>query len=131
MVSTGVLLSACNSGGTSGSSTSSTATTAGKITQALVNLGVPGAYGFKLGSNLAKTAIQSKKAGNYFTLSNPALRGAADKAIELNNSNPDFYFKRGKLKLKMDQQKNACEDFKKCCALDNKYISKIPKTYCN
>ena len=40
------------------------ATTAGKITQALVNLGVPGAYGFKLGSNLAKTAIQAKKAGN-------------------------------------------------------------------
>ena len=34
------------------------ATTAGKITQALVNLGVPGVYGFKLGSNLAKTAIQ-------------------------------------------------------------------------
>ena len=60
------------------------ATTAGKITQALVNLGVPGVYGFKLGSNLAKSAIQAKKAGNYFTLSNPALRGAADKAIELN-----------------------------------------------
>ena len=60
------------------------ATTAGKITQALVNLGVPGVYGFKLGSNLAKTAIQSKKAGNYFKLNNPALRDAADKAIELN-----------------------------------------------
>ena len=60
------------------------ATTAGKITQALVNLGVPGVYGFKLGSSLAKTAIQSKKAGNYFTLNNSALRGAADKAIELN-----------------------------------------------
>jgi len=60
------------------------ATTAGKITQALVNLGVPGAYGFKLGSNLAKSAIQAKKTGNYFTLSNPALREATDKAIELN-----------------------------------------------
>jgi hypothetical protein len=60
------------------------ATTAGKITQALVNLGVPGAYGFKLGSNLAKSAIQAKKAGNYFTLTNPALRETADKAIELN-----------------------------------------------
>jgi hypothetical protein len=60
------------------------ATTAGKITQALVNLGVPGTYGFKLGSNLAKSAIQAKKTGNYFTLSNPVLREAADKAIELN-----------------------------------------------
>jgi len=39
------------------------ATTAGKITQALVNLGVPGVYGFKLGSNLAKSAIQAKKTG--------------------------------------------------------------------
>jgi len=61
------------------------ATTAGKITQALVNLGVPGVYGFKLGSNLAKNAITAKKTGNYFTLNNPALRKATDKAIELNS----------------------------------------------
>ena len=60
------------------------ATTAGKLTEALVNLGVPGVYGFKLGSNLAKSAIEAKKAGNYFKLDNPALRQAADKAIELN-----------------------------------------------
>ena len=60
------------------------ATTAGKLTEALVNLGVPGVYGFKLGSNLAKSAIEAKKAGNYFKLNNPALREAADKAIELN-----------------------------------------------
>jgi hypothetical protein len=60
------------------------ATTAGKITQALVNLGVPGVYGFKLGSTLAKNAITAKKTGNYFTLNNPALRNAADKAIQLN-----------------------------------------------
>ncbi len=60
------------------------ATTAGKITQALVNLGVPGVYGFKLGSNLAKSAITAKKTGNYFTLNNPALRNATDKAIDLN-----------------------------------------------
>ena len=60
------------------------ATTAGKLTEALVNLGVPGVYGFKLGSNLAKSAIEAKKAGNYFKLNNPALREAADKVIELN-----------------------------------------------
>ena len=71
------------------------ATTAGKITQALVNLGVPGAYGFKLGSNLAKTAIQSKKAGNYFTLTNPALRETADKAIELNTKGKLAQFAAG------------------------------------
>ena len=71
------------------------ATTAGKITQALVNLGVPGVYGFKLGSNLAKTAIQSKKAGNYFTLNNPALRNAADKAAELNTKGKLAQFAAG------------------------------------
>ena len=49
------------------------ATTAGKITQALVNLGVPGVYGFKLGSTLARNAITAKKTGNYFTLNNPSL----------------------------------------------------------
>ena len=71
------------------------ATTAGKITQALVNLGVPGVYGFKLGSSLAKTAIQSKKAGNYFTLNNPALRNAADKALELNTKGKLAQFAAG------------------------------------
>jgi hypothetical protein len=73
------------------------ATTAGKITQALVNLGVPGAYGFKLGSNLAKSAIQAKKAGNYFTLTNPALRETADKAIELNAKGKLAQFTAGAL----------------------------------
>jgi hypothetical protein len=61
------------------------ATTAGKITQALVNLGVPGAYGFKLGSNLARSAITAKKAGNYFTLNSPELARAASKAKDLNS----------------------------------------------
>jgi len=60
------------------------ATTAGKITQALVNLGVPGVYGFKLGSSLARNAITAKKTGNYFTLNNPSLIKAKDKAINLN-----------------------------------------------
>jgi len=60
------------------------ATTAGKITQALVNLGVPGVYGFKLGSNLAKSAITAKKTGNYFTLNNPSLIKAKNTAVDLN-----------------------------------------------
>jgi len=60
------------------------ATAAGKITQALINLGIPGGYGFKLGTNLAKEAVLAKKAGNYFKLDNPALLKAAEKASELN-----------------------------------------------
>jgi len=60
------------------------ATTAGKITQTLINLAVPGGFAFKAGSNLAKAAITSKKAGNYFKLNNPNLVKAGQKAIELN-----------------------------------------------
>ena len=41
------------------------ATTAGKITELVVNLGIPGGYAFKLGSNLAKEALLAKKAGKY------------------------------------------------------------------
>jgi len=60
------------------------ATALGKLTQTLVNLGVPGSYGFKLASNLTKETILAKKAGNYFKLNNPTLINAAEKAAELN-----------------------------------------------
>jgi hypothetical protein len=60
------------------------ATALGKLTQTLVNLGIPGSYGFKLASNLTKEAILAKKAGNYFKLNNPTLLNTAEKAAELN-----------------------------------------------
>ena len=41
------------------------ATTAGKITELIINIGVPGGIAFKAGSNLAKVAIAGKKAGRY------------------------------------------------------------------
>jgi len=44
------------------------ATTAGKITELIVNIGVPGGVGFKIGTKLAQTALTSKKAGKYFSL---------------------------------------------------------------
>jgi len=37
----------------------------GKLTEALVQIGIPGAYGFKLGQRLASGAIKAKKAGKY------------------------------------------------------------------
>ena len=40
------------------------ATTAGKIAELLVNVGVPGGVGFKVGSSLANAAVRAKKAGN-------------------------------------------------------------------
>jgi len=60
------------------------ATALGKLTQTLINLGIPGTYGFKLASNLTKEAILAKKAGNYFKINNPELVKTAQKAAELN-----------------------------------------------
>ena len=42
------------------------ATTAGKITEALVNIGVPGAFAFTKGAALANAALRSKRLGKYF-----------------------------------------------------------------
>ena len=44
------------------------ATTAGKIAELLVNVGVPGGVGFKVGSSLANAAVRAKKTGNYFKI---------------------------------------------------------------
>ena len=63
------------------------ATTAGKITEMLVNIGVPGGIGFKVGKNLAQKALTSKRAGNYFRVGDEGgkeLSKAARKAAELN-----------------------------------------------
>ena len=42
------------------------ATAAGKLTELLVNIGVPGGYAFKLGGGLAKTAMLNAKSGKIF-----------------------------------------------------------------
>ena len=60
------------------------ATAAGKITEALVNLGIPGGVAFTKGASLAQKALQSKKLGKYFALNNSHLVKAAGKAQELN-----------------------------------------------
>jgi len=52
------------------------ATAAGKITELLVNIGIPGGYGFKLGSKLAEKAIDSAKTGNLFKANSPKLASA-------------------------------------------------------
>ena len=43
------------------------ATAAGKITELIVNIGVPGGFAFKIGSGLTKAALQAKKAGKYLS----------------------------------------------------------------
>ena len=59
-------------------------TTAGKITAALVNIGVPGGIAFRYGTKMANYAIKNTKAGKYFTLNNKTLADSAQKAIALN-----------------------------------------------
>jgi len=70
-------------------------TAAGKITAALVNIGIPGAIAFRQGTKLANHAIKNAKAGKYFTLNNKALAGQAQKAIELNKKGKVFKFGAG------------------------------------
>ena len=75
------------------------ATTAGKITELLVNIGVPGGIGFKVGSKLAQTALTSKRAGNYFTLvdkaNNKILVDATTKLAKLNTKGRTTKFAAG------------------------------------
>jgi hypothetical protein len=60
------------------------ATTAGKITEALVNIGVPGSIAFTRGAALANTALRAKKLKKYFTVTDPDIVKAGKKAAELN-----------------------------------------------
>ena len=60
------------------------ATAAGKLTELLVNIGVPGGYAFKLGGGLAKQAMLAKKGGKYLKLDNPALKKGVKQAKALN-----------------------------------------------
>ncbi len=53
----------------------------GKITEALVSIGVPGGVGFKLGS----AAVKAKKAGNYASLGSKKVMQATTKAKRLND----------------------------------------------
>ena len=59
------------------------ATAAGKITELIVNIGVPGGIAFKTGAKLAKNAMLTAKNGKYVKLNNKSLVGAADEALEL------------------------------------------------
>jgi hypothetical protein len=56
------------------------ATTAGKITELLVNIGVPGGIGFKIGTKLAQTALTSKKLKTYFTLADEGSKKILSKS---------------------------------------------------
>jgi len=44
-------------------------TTTGKITEALTQIGIPGVVGYRIGSQIASRALDAKKTGKYFNLS--------------------------------------------------------------
>ena len=71
------------------------ATTAGKITAALVNIGIPGGLAFRFGSKAASGALKAVKNGKYFTLNNPTLAKAGQKALELNTKGKTARFIAG------------------------------------
>jgi len=43
------------------------ATAAGKITELIVNIGIPGGLAFKIGSGLTKATLKAKEAGTYLS----------------------------------------------------------------
>ena len=54
------------------------ATTAGKITELIVNLAVPGGIAFKAGTSLAKGAILASQSGKYMNVAGKAGKGIQD-----------------------------------------------------
>ena len=53
------------------------ATAAGKITELIVNLGVPGVPAFKIGSGLLNAGVKAKQAGNYAAKARSIAQGSA------------------------------------------------------
>ena len=49
-----------------------------KITELLVNIGIPGGYGFSLGSKLAGKAMQAGKTGTLLKANSPKLASVLD-----------------------------------------------------
>jgi len=58
----------------------------GKLTEALTSIGVPGAYGFKIGSKLATKYFQNKAKNNIVQSGNKKLVKGAEKAYKLNEA---------------------------------------------
>jgi len=57
----------------------------GKLTEALVSIGIPGAIGFKTATKLADKAIKAKRAGNYANFKSPSVMKGLEKAKSLNS----------------------------------------------
>ena len=58
----------------------------GKLTEALTSIGIPGAYGFKVGSKLATKYFQNRAKNNIVQSGNKKLVKGAEKAYKLNQA---------------------------------------------
>jgi len=72
-------------------------TAAGKITETLVNLGVPAIGAASRAAKIAERALTAKGAGTYFTLNNTALSKAGKQAAQLNAKGKTAKFAAGAL----------------------------------
>ena len=57
----------------------------GKLTEALVSIGIPGAVGFKTATKLADKALKAKRAGTYANFKSPNVMSGLNKAKSLNS----------------------------------------------
>ena len=57
----------------------------GKLTEALVSIGIPGAVGFKTATKLADKALKAKRAGTYANFKSPNVMKGLNKAKSLNS----------------------------------------------
>ena len=73
------------------------ATAAGKITELLVNIGIPGGLAFKSASGMAKASMLAAKNKKYVNLTNPKLVDAADEALSLTAKGKSNQFIAGAL----------------------------------
>ena len=58
----------------------------GKLTEAIVQIAVPGTIGFKAATKIADKAIKAKKAGNYANLKSPNVLKALNTTNSINKS---------------------------------------------
>ena len=72
-------------------------TTAGKITETLVSLGVPGGIAFSKGSKLASKVLKARRAKKYKQLNDKELNKAEIEAIKLNGKEKAIKYGAGSL----------------------------------
>tara|TARA_R110002074_G_scaffold18244_6_gene59197 strand:- start:78 stop:4214 length:4137 start_codon:yes stop_codon:yes gene_type:complete len=73
------------------------ATTAGKLTEVLVNIGVPGGLAFRQGTKMANAAMQAKKSDKYLDFKNPILKKGIQDGYHLTGKGKTKQFMTGAL----------------------------------